>query len=156
MAKYGGNVLAFATTTAQKTAIKLFSVTKFPFEIVEVGMYGAGSVAPADIQHQASLQFLTAATAGTPTSTPTATAFSQRAPANTSTLGINYSAEPTVYLANAFPLQFSFNQRGGMRWAVPQGEGLMDTFEQTNMHAGFRVLSSAVGTVDAMIAWWET
>ena len=155
MPKYGGSTQAFATTTANKTAIKLFSVTKFPFEIVEVGMYGAGSVAPADIQHQVSLGFLTGATAGTPGSTPTPEKASQRSAAASSTLGVAYSVEPTAYNA-VTPVQFSFNQRGGMRWAVPQGEGLMDTFEQTAMHAGLRVLSSAVGTVDAMLLWWET
>lgn len=155
MAKYGGHTAAFATTAANKTAIKLFSVTKFPNEIVELGMYGAGSVAAADIQHQASFAFLTAAGAGTAGATPTPEKYSQRAPAASSTLGTAYSAEPTTYGA-VFPVQFSFNQRGGMRWAVPQGEGLMNTFEQTQMHGGLRVLSSAVGTVDAMLAWWES
>jgi hypothetical protein len=155
MAKYGGHTVAFATTTAQKTAIKLTSVTKFPNEIVELGMYGAGSVAPADIQHQASFGFITAAGAGTAGATPTPERFSQRSPVASSTLGTAYSAEPTAY-GTVFPVQFSFNQRGGMRWAVPQGEGLANTFEQTQMHGGFRVLSSAVGTVDAMIAWWES
>jgi hypothetical protein len=155
MAKYGGHTLAFATTTAQKTAIKLTSITKFPWEIVELGMYGAGSVAAADIQHQASFAFLTATTAGTPGSSPTPERFSQRSPAASSTMGVAYSAEPTTY-GTVFPVQFSFNQRGGMRWAVPQGEGLADTFEQTQMHGGLRVLSSAVGAIDAMIAWWET
>jgi hypothetical protein len=155
MAKYGGSTQNFATTTSQKTAIKLLSVTKFPWEIVELGMYGAGAAAPADIQHQASFGFLTATTAGTPGSSPTPERFSQRSPAASSTLAVAFSAEPTTYSA-VFPVQFSFNQRGGMRWAVPQGEGLMDTFEQTSMHGGLRVLSSAVGAVDAMIAWWES
>src|SRR5271169_1416505 len=155
MPKFGGSTQAFATTTALKTAIKLFSVTKKPFEVVEVGAYGAGSVAPADIQHQFSVGFLTAATAGTPGATPTPELFSQRSAAASSTLGTAYSAEPTVYNA-VTPLAFAFNQRGGMRWAVPQGEGLMDTFEQTALHVGARVLSSAVGTIDAMITWWET
>jgi hypothetical protein len=155
MAKYACSAQAFATTTAQKTAIKLTSVTKFPWEIVELGMYGAGSAAPADIQHQASFGFITGTSAGTPGSSPTPERMSQRAPASSSTTGIAYSAEPTTF-STVFPVQFGFNQRGGMRWAVPQGEGLANSFEQTSMHGGWRVLSSAVGTVDAMIQWWES
>jgi len=155
MAKYGVSFLAFATTTANKTGAKLTSITKFPWEIVELAMYGAGSVAAADIQHQASFAFITAAGAGTPGSSPTPERLSQRSPVASSTCGIAYSAEPTTYSAVS-PVMFSFNQRGGMRWAVPQGEGLANTFEQTSMHGGLRVLSSAVGSVDGMMNWWES
>lgn len=155
MAKYGVSFQAFATTTAIKTGLKLVSVTKFPWEVVELGMYGAGSVAPADIQHEASWAFVSAAGAGTgAASPPTPEPMSKSSPAASSTILWAMTAEPTTY-ATVFPVQFSFNQRGGMRWAVPQGEGLADTFEQTQMHGGWRVRSSAVGSVDGMMNWWE-
>jgi hypothetical protein len=155
MAKYGVSFGAFATTTSILTALKFVSATKFPFEVVELGMYGSGSVAPADIQHEATAAFVSAAGAGTGTaSPPLGEPMSKSSPAASTTILWKMSVEPTTY-ATVFPVLFSFNQRGGMRWAVPQGEGLADTFEQTQMHLGFRVRSSAVGTVDGMGNWWE-
>lgn len=155
MAKYGISAGAFATTTGILTALKLVSVTKFPWEIVELGMYGSGTVAPADIQHSATFAYVSAAGAGTGTaSPPTPEPMHKTSPAASSTVLWKMTAEPTTY-ATVFPVLFSFNQRGGMRWAVPQGEGLLDSFEQTQMHGGFRVQSSAVGTIDAMLNFWE-
>jgi hypothetical protein len=153
MAKYGASFQAFATTTAIKTLLKITGIAAKPYEIVELGMYGAGSVAPADIQHEASACFVSAAGAGTGTA-QTAEKMRQSSAAASSTVLVNLTVEPTTYSA-VFPVQFGFNQRGGMRWAVPQGEGMANQFENTSMHAGWRVKSSAVGTVDGMANWWE-
>lgn len=155
MAKYGVSFGAYATTTAIKTALKLVAATKIPYEIVELGMFGAGSVAPADIQHECTGAFVTAAGAGTgAASPPTPEPYKQTSPASGLSILWAMTAEPTTY-DTVFPILFSFNQRGGMRWAVPQGEGLGAAFESTSMHFGQRVRSSAVGSVDGMIAWWE-
>ena len=156
MPKYGANFDDFATTTATViTMLKLVSVTKFPVEIVELAMYGGGLTAPADIQHTATFAFVSAAGAGTGTaSPPTPERFKQMSLASSSTMLWKMTAEPTTY-ASFFPVVSAFNQRGGMRWAVPQGEGLGNTFEQTNMHSGWRARSSAVGTVTGHMHWWE-
>lgn len=155
MAKYGVSFGAYATTTGVQTALKLVSTTKFPWEVAELSMYGSGTVAPADIQHSATWGFVSAAGAGTgAASPPTPEPMHKTSPAASSTILWKMTAEPTTY-ATVFPLLVSFNQRGGMRWAVPQGEGLLDTFEQTQMHGGWRVQSSAVGTVDGAMQFWE-
>jgi hypothetical protein len=155
MAKFGVSFGSFATTTGVLTALKLVSATKIPWEIVELGMYGGGIVAPADIQHQATFAYVSAAGAGTGTaSPPTPEPLSKTSAVSGLTVLWKMTAEPTTY-ATVFPVLFSFNQRGGMRWAVPQGEGLADIFEATQMHGGLRVQSSAVGTVDGMMNWHE-
>lgn len=155
MAKYGVSFGSFATTTGVLTAMKLVTATKVPVEIVELAMYGGGLVAAADIQHQCTLAAVSAAGAGTGTaSPPTPEPMRKMSPASGSTVLWKMTAEPTTY-ATVFPILFSFNQRGGMRWAVPQGEGAANQFENTQMHFGQRVQSSAVGTVDGEMQWWE-
>lgn len=156
MNKYGVHAVDFVTTTAVKTFIKVTTVTKAPVEIVELAMFGSGTAAPADVAHQATFAFLSAAGAGTAGATPTPAQFSQSlgAAAANSTVGTAYSAEPTTY-QSVFPVMMAFNQRGGMRWAVPQGEGLQNQFENTSMHNGWRIKSSAAGQVDGYVNWWE-
>ena len=156
MAKYGVSFGAFATTTSILTALKLMSATKVPVEIVETAMYGSGTVAPADIQHECTMAAVSAAGAGTgAASPPTGEPFGpNKAAAAAATILWKMTAEPTTY-ATVFPILFSFNQRGGMRWAVPRGEGMGNVFENTQMHIGQRVRSSAVGTVDGHLHWWE-
>lgn len=154
--KYGVSFGGFATTTSILTTLKLVTVTKVPVEIVECAMFGSGTVAPADIQHECTLCAVSAAGAGTGTaSPPTPEPFGpNKQVAATSTILWKMTAEPTTY-ATVFPVLFSFNQRGGMRWAVPRGEGMGNVFEATQMHIGQRVRSSAVGTVDGMLNFWE-
>lgn len=156
MPKYGVSFGAFATTTSILTALKLVTATKVPVEIVEAAMYGSGTVAPADIQHECTLAAVSAAGAGTGTaSPPTPEPFGpNKQQAASSSILWKMTAEPTTY-ASVFPVLFSFNQRGGMRWAVPRGEGMGNVFEATQMHVGMRVRSSAVGTVDGNLHWWE-
>lgn len=155
MAKYGVSFGSFATTTGVLTALKLVTATKVLPEVVELCGFGGGIVAAADIQHQMTAAYVSAAGAGTGTaSPPTPEKMGQSSPASGSTILWKMTAEPTTY-ATVFPVLISFNQRGGMRWAVPQGEGLKDQFENTNMHLGWRVQSSAIGTIDGSMNWWE-
>ena len=155
MAKFGVSWGDFATTTAVITMIKLVSVTKAPVEIVEAAMYGGGTTAPADVQHAATLARVSAAGAGTGTaSPPTPEPFGNTLAAASSTILWKMTAEPTTY-ATVFPVLSAFNQRGGMRWGVPRGEGVWNQFENTSMHTGWRCQSSVAGAVTGHVHWWE-
>src|SRR5712671_1841008 len=114
---------SFATTTSVKTAAKAIGASGKQFEVIEVAMYGDGVTAPASIQHNCLVGFLSNAGAGTPGASPTPSKRSQASAASGLTAGTKYSAEPTTYLAN--DSLFGFNQLGGYRWAVPQGKGFM-------------------------------
>lgn len=155
MPKFGVSLSNFTTTTAVKTALKLVTATKVPVEVIELHGYGAGLAAPADVQHQMTAAFVSAAGAGTgAASPPTPEKFAQSSAVSGSTILWAMTAEPTTY-ATVFPVLISFNQRGGMRYAVPQGEGLKNQFENTNMHMGWRVQSSVAGAIDGAMHWWE-
>lgn len=145
----------FATSTTVATAAKIIGASGKTIEVVEIGMYGTGIAAAADVQHECQFGFLSNATAGTPGASPTPEKMSQGGSASGLTAGTKYSAEPTAYNTNVVPL-FSFNQRGGMRWAVPQGEGFKTNGSQTALSAGVRVDASGVGAVDGNTMWWET
>ena len=98
MAKFGVSFGSFATTTGVLTALKLVSATKIPWEIVELGMYGGGIVAPADIQHQATFAYVSAAGAGTGTaSPPTPEPLSKTSAVSGLTVLWKMTAEPTTY-----------------------------------------------------------
>lgn len=158
MPKYGASFGAFTTPAANAiaTTLKLVTATKVPVEIVEAAMFGAGSVAAADIQHECTLAAVSAAGAGTgAASPPTPEPFGpNKQQAASSSFLWKMSAEPTTY-ATVFPVIFAFNQRGGMRWGVPRGEGMGSVFEATQMHIGQRVRSSAAGSVDGHLHFWE-
>jgi hypothetical protein len=144
----------YGTSTTAKTACKVIGAAGKRFEVVEVIMTGAGKTAAADIMHQCQAAFLSNATAGTPGASPTPEKVDQAGAASALTAGVSYSAEPTAYNTNTFPL-FGFNQRGGMRWAVPQGEGFKSDGGQSALSFGVRVVSSAAGNVDGNAFWWE-
>jgi hypothetical protein len=122
-------------------------------ELVEAIMTGDGSVTPADIQHQASLAKTTLAGAGVST-TVTAEPMDDASNAARTISKVKYSTEGTV-VGTVFPVAFGFNQRGGMRWAVPRGEGMFAYQSLTNKGIAFVVLSSAVGTTEGSVQWWE-
>jgi len=122
--------------------------------MIECGFFGAGTVAPADVEHSINTGFLSNAGAGTPGSSPTPEKADQASNASQLTAGTAYSAEPTTYNTNVFQLM-SFNQRGGMRWAVPQGEGFKTDGGQTGLSWGARVVSSTTGSIDGNTLWWE-
>lgn len=154
MAKYFIGFGGFATSTSNKTAMKIIGAASKEFECVEIAMYGAGGSAAADIQHNVNAGFLSNAGAGTAGASPTPEPCAQGSNASALTAGTAYSGEPTTYNTNVFQL-FSFNQRGGMRWGVTKGEGLRTQGAQTALSLGARVISSAVGTVDGSSFWWE-
>lgn len=153
MGKYAINFQAFGITTSLKTGLKITTVAAKPIEVVEYGVFGAGSVAAADIQAECHLGALTAGAAGTSTA-QTPYLLTGSGAAASSTAGVNYSAEPTAYAAVSI-VQFGINTRGGFRWAVPQGEGVKSQFELTNMHIGMRVKGVSAASVDMMAHWWE-
>lgn len=155
MAKFGVSFGDFATSTGVITMLKLVSVTKAPVEVIEAAMYGGGVTTAADVQHTATLARCSAAGAGAGTaSPPTPEPFGNTLAAASSTILWKMTSEPTTY-ATVFPVLSAFNQRGGMRWGVPRGEGVFNQFENTNMHTGWRAQSSAVGTVTGHLHWWE-
>ena len=155
MAKYALTYSAFATTTALKTSGGIFpNAAGENVEVIESIMTGGGTVAAADIQHQHSLSFCTFAATGVSVST-TPLSFHTSAVAGLATTGVKYTTEPTAYAAIPHVL-FGFNQRGGMRWAVPQGEGMRAQNDTTNKGVGQLVISSAVGTVDGSLHYWES
>jgi hypothetical protein len=155
MAKFGVYFDAFPTTTGYKSAIGLHAnATGEWFELVEALMTGSGSGTAADRQHRASLAKCTFAGAGTGSVT-TAEPFDDFAAAGRILASIEFSSPPTV-VGTVFPVLWGFNQRGGMRWAVPRGEGVMVYNANTNKGLVFQVLSDAAGEVDGSANWWES
>lgn len=154
MAKYGEQVANFSTTTSQKTAIRLISVTNHRAEIVEAVMTGAGQATPADIAHDANLAFCGTTTDGA-ASNITPVPFIRSSAAAQASVAVTFTTEPTTY-DTVFPVFFGFNQRGGQRWSVPQGEGVkVDSGTAAGTRIGWRVISSAAGNIDATLNHWE-
>jgi hypothetical protein len=155
MAKFWVGFTNFATATTNKTGVKIIGAANKSIEVVEIGAFGPGAsgVVPADIQHNVNAGFLTNAGAGTPGASPTPEPFNKIGSVSGNTAGTAYSAESTAYVTNVFQL-FSFNQRGGMRWSVPQGEGFKPD-ANANFSFGWRVISHAVGAIDGNCMWWE-
>lgn len=154
MGKYGVHFAAYATSTAFKTAATLVpAATNILCECVEAVMTGDGSTTPADIAHQAAIAKSTVATAGTAT-TVTAEPMDDASNAARTITKVKYSAEGTV-VGTVYPVVFGFNQRGGMRWAVPRGEGIFVYQPLTNKGLAFGVLSSVAGTVEGSMDFWE-
>ena len=154
MGRYWVGFSDFTTSTANKTAAKIIGAATKRFECVEIIMTGSGITAAADTQHECKAAALSNAGAGTPGASPTPSKADQASQASYLTAGTSYSAEPTTYETNVFPI-FGFNQRGGLRWAVPQGEGYKIDGGQTNLHFGVLVISSAAGKVSGSVHWWE-
>jgi len=156
MPKYGIQFAGFVTTTGLKSVLGAYMVTTLTMdaEIVEFITTGSGSTAAADIQHRAALTTFTFGATGV-SSTITPTAFNPRAAAALGNYGTNYTTEPTTSSA-VTPVMFGFNQRGGMRWAVPQGEGYkISSNGITNYGATIQIVSSAAGNVDANMHLWQ-
>lgn len=154
MAKFWIGFSGFATSTSNKTMAKIIGASAKKIECVEVGAFGAGATAPADVQHNINAGFLSNATAGTPGASPTPEKMDQSSAVSGVTAGVSYSAESTTFATNVFQL-FSFNQRGGMRWAVPEGEGFRTDGSQTNLSFAARVISSVAGAIDGNMMWKE-
>lgn len=154
MARFSLTFPAFSTTTSSKTAMTIHAdAAGEEAEIQELLMTGSGSTSPADTAHRATVQRLDASSAGTGTS-QTPVKLDARSGAATLAGTVNYSAEPTAYLL-VEALTFGFNQRGGMRWAVPKGQGILISNAVGGVKGGVKAISSAAGAVDATLIWEE-
>ena len=158
MPKYGFQYVFFTTTTSNKTILGAYMLTDATrnMEVVEAIATGSGATSPADVAHRATLAGATFGATGVSTSI-TPIPFNPTGPAALGNFGANYTTEPTAYSA-VVPVVFSFNQRGGMRWAVPQGEGFRAAnYGTTEKGCGLLILSST-GTsnaVDANMHFWQ-
>lgn len=156
MPKYSVAAAAFTSpiTTADTAILVRADGAGDEAEIVELLMTGSGTTTAADTQHRAAAYFNDGVSTGTAGSNPTPEAFQQTAQAARCLAGIAYTAEPTAINTVAL-VQFGFNQRGGMRWAVPRGEGIRIHNADTEDAIVWTVVSSAAGVVDAMVHFWE-
>jgi len=172
MAKFNVTTLNMATTTTKKGGIGMITAAGYQAEIIEVIGNGSGTSAPADVQHNNLLEFSTGAPAdvqhscvvefstGTVLaagSAVTPAKFSQNSNVSkfTSTEIDTILTTEGEALQTPAPVSFGFNQRGGMRWAVPRGEGVILAFDHANEDLVMSQDSNANGNVDASIHWWE-
>ena len=124
MPKFGVDAVAFTSPiTTADTAISITMGAAARAEVVELIMTGSGTTAAADTQHRASSRFCDFSTAGTPGASPTPELFDSGVAAAAAAADTAYTAEPTN-INTVSHVAFGFNQRGGMRWAVPRGEGI--------------------------------
>jgi len=155
MGKYGVTFDNFTTAATIKTAAALNADgTGETAEIIELIMTGSGTAAAADRQHTARV------TKSQPTGNGTGSAqtpepFDEIANAARIAATVEFSAEPAAFLGSVYPLLWGFNQRGGMRWAVPRGEGLVIHNANTERAVFFGVISDAAGAVDGAVHFWE-
>lgn len=154
MARFSLTFPAFATTTSSKTLFTIHAdAAGEEAEIQELIVTGSGSTTPADTGHRATIQRLDATGAGTSTA-QTPGKLDARSGAATLVGAVNYSAEPTAYLLTEI-LTLGFNQRGGMRWAVPKGQGILVSNAVGGVKGGVKLISSAAGAVDGSLIWEE-
>jgi len=156
MAKYSIMFVNQTTSTATKSILGAYMLTDATrnMEVVEVICTGSGSVAAADIQTRCDLVGVTFGATGVSTSI-TPIPFNPTGPAALGNYGTNYSTEPTT-LSAVHPVTFSHNQRGGMRWAVPQGEGFRAAnYGTTEKGCVVTTISSAAGNEDATLHFWQ-
>lgn len=151
MDKYMFGVSNFpASGTTAKTAMKIAGLTGKRFEATWIFMGGTPQVAPGDFQCAVQAGWISNATIGTPGSVavPIKMNYSGNAPA-TNSCGIAYTAEPTAYDAYVVPF-FTFNQRGGMVWQVPDGLGFISD-PASAYGLGFRTVANTSAAIDGSI-----
>ena len=151
--KFGVNFANYTTSTARKTCAKVVPAANKPCEFIEFALTGAGQTTAADTQHEGGVTALTNAGAGTGVSA-TPNPFQQTGAVSASTCLVTHTTEPTTYTTIS-PIYFGFNQRGGMRWAVPKGEGVLISQGDTNLAIGLNILSAAAGAASGYLNWWE-
>jgi len=154
MGKFALTVSAFTTSTTVTTAIGVApNAAGETGEVVEAVMTGSGTTTAADTQHRCQVTYCTYATTGVST-TATPEPFHQGARASQFIAGHTFTTEPTTYSGQP-TINFGFNQRGGMRWAVPQGEGLVMIGGFDDEGVGLRVISAAAGAIDGHLHYHE-
>jgi hypothetical protein len=148
MAKFGISSVSVATATGYKTLLRAApTATGCTSELVYIGIFGAGAVTPASVEHELVGTHLDATTTGTLTAF-TPARFWRAFQAARGTYGINATVEPTVYAAE-FPIAGGFNQLNGYMWGVPEGQGLKaDAAPDTFDNVGVRIRSSVAGAID--------
>ena len=156
MPKYSLAYDLYTTTTSLRSVVGAYMLTDNTrqAQIVEVIMTGSGATTPADTAHRCSLVGYTFGATGVST-TSTPIPWNPSASAAAGNYGTNYSTEPTTISAMR-AVTFGFNQRGGMRWAVPQGEGYNTANAgATEKGVTVTVISSAAGVVDGSMHFWQ-
>ena len=118
-------------------------------------MSGAGQATPADIGHDANLCFIGSPAVDGIGTVHTPVPFVRSSAAAAGSVATTFTTELTTY-DTVFPVFFGFNQRGGQRFSVPQGEGIkVDSGTASGTRIGWRVISSAAGAVNASLNHWE-
>lgn len=154
MGKFAISVSGFTTSTTVTTSLATApNAAGETGEVVEAVMTGSGGHAAVDVQHRCQVTFCTFGATGVST-TVTPEPFHQGTRASQFIAGATFTTEPSSYSGQP-SINFGFNQRGGMRWAVPQGEGLILIGGFDDEGVGLRVLSSGAGNVDGHMHFWE-
>jgi len=158
MPKFSIQTQDMAVTTTKKAGIGFITITKARAEIIEVKGNGGGTTAPKDAQHTNLLEFSTG-TVQMIGAAATPAKFDQNSAVSvfTSTeIDLIATTEPET-LQTPGPVSLGYNQRGGLRWAVPRGEGVVLTFDTpTNEDMALSTDSDTTGNVDLEIHWWES
>lgn len=156
MAKYGAHVANFTSpiTTADTAIAVSPDATGERAEVVYLSMTGSGTATAADRQHRANLVMSTNGLGTSVSTAVTPEQFNQASRAATALCCTAFTTEPAVLGAVAL-VSFGFNQRGGMPWGVPQGEGIVIDNNQTERSVAWTVVSDAAGAIDANMHWWE-
>ncbi len=153
MGKYAVDAKDHTTGTGLLGAVGLIAAAGERAEIIEMIMAGSGATAAADTQHEARGAHMTQAGAGTSTAA-TPTKFNLASAASSLTAAVLYTVQPTD-IDTVHEVSFGFNQRGGMRWAVPKGEGIEVNGDESKLAYIWEVISSTAGKVSANVQWWE-
>jgi len=153
MGKFAISAIDHTTATAILPAVQATGATGEEAEIVEMMATGSGITAAADTEHTMRGTRSTNAGAGTSTA-QTAVEFNEKGNVAKLAGQVLYTVIPTV-LDTIHEVMFGFNQRGGMRWAVPRGEGVVVNGDETKLAYAMSIISSAAGKVDANMHWWE-
>lgn len=153
MPKFGAGISDRTTATSVDGCIAWTTAAGDWAEFVELMMTGSGITAAADTQHRATFDFSEGTTEAIGTA-QTPMKFNQNSAAASLTTEVTITTEQAT-IQTPPAVEFAFNQRGGMRWAVPRGEGIILAFDHANEDASWRVISSAAGKVNASSHWWE-
>ena len=152
--KYGMYADNFASATTAKTAALVWpDGAAETVEFVELTMTGTGQAAVADTPHTARFVRCSAGSVGTAGAAQTPEPF-EGTRASLSSCSIEYSNEPTTK-ATVYPVHFGFNSRGGLRWSVPKGEGVVCRGSDTNIKGIWEVIAQAAGAIDANVHFYE-
>jgi len=153
MGKFAISGIDHTTATALLQVCQATAAAAEEGEVVEMMATGSGITAAADTQHTMRGTRNVNGTAGTSTAQ---TAVEWNENGNVAKLAgtVNYTVI-TAVLDTIHEVMFGFNQRGGMRWAVPRGEGIRVNGDQTKLAYNMGIISSAAGKVDGNMHWWE-